>query len=33
MFVVPDGTKQPTKYCTTCKDRLEDELIKNMFGL
>jgi len=33
IFTVAEGIKQPTKYCPTCKDKLEDELIKNMFGL
>jgi hypothetical protein len=32
MFTVQNMTKQPTKYCTACKDRLEDELLNAMFG-
>jgi len=31
-FEVADNVKAPTKYCPTCKDKLENEMIQLMFG-
>lgn len=32
IYTVPEGTTNATKLCPACKDKLENELIKNMFG-
>jgi len=31
-FEVAEGTKNVTKHCPTCKDKLENEMIQLMFG-
>jgi hypothetical protein len=32
MFTVPSMTDRPTKHCSACKDKLENELLNAMFG-